>query len=172
MRVVKIILIVILAIVGVLLAVGLIAPTFEYGNSITVQATPEKCWSVFHDTTRMKSWMPGFISFTLTKGDHLQPNAEYLFVMEDGERMEMQEKIIAVNPPESVSYVLTNDVLKSEFSYSFKANSNSTDISTNYKVTGNNVFMKAILFFMKGVMMSSDTETLAGLKMEIESQQH
>jgi uncharacterized protein YndB with AHSA1/START domain len=170
MRVIKIILIAILAIVGALLAVGLIIPTFEYGNSITVQATPEKCWNVFHDTTRMKSWMPGFVSFTLTKGDHLQPNAEYLFLMEDGERMEMQEKITAVNPPESVSYLLTNDVLKSEFTYLFKANGNSTNISTNYKVTGNNLFMKAILVCMKGVMVSSDTETLAALKREIESQ--
>lgn len=171
MKVVKIILIVILAIVATVIAIGLIVPNFEYGNSIAVQAPAEKCWKVFHDTSRMNHWMEGFKSIVLTKGDHLQPGSEYRIVIVDGnERMEMSEKIIAVNAPESVSYELNNDVLRSEFTYRFKGDDNTTEIITNYKVTGNNVFMRAFLFFMKAYLKDSEKKMLEGLKREIESQ--
>ena len=170
MRVVKIILIVILAIVATVIGIGLIVPNFEYGNSIAVQAPPEKCWKVFHDTSRMDRWMEGFKSIVLTQGNHLQPGSEYRIVIDDGnERMVMREKIIAVNPPESVSYELNNEVLKSEFTYRFKGDDNTTQIATNYKVTGNNVFMRAFLFFMKGYLKDSEKQMLEGLKREIES---
>src|SRR5687767_13774075 len=118
MRLVTVILSLIVAIIATCVAISLMGPDFESGNSVAVQAPAEKCWEVFHDTSRMDHWMEGFESILLTRGNHLQPGSAYMIVIDDGNaRMEMREKIIAVNPPESVSYELTNDVLKSAFTY-------------------------------------------------------
>jgi hypothetical protein len=169
MRILKII----LAIIGILLIIvvttGLLVPTFEYGNVIGVAASPEKCWAIFHDTSRMKKWNDGFESLIQTKGDTLELGAEYRLTINQGEVMEMNQKIVALAAPHSISYELTNDVLKSEYIYTFDAEQEKTNITTHYKVTGNNVLMKAILLFSKSYLSNADQKMLQLLKNEIES---
>lgn len=93
-------------------------------------------------------------------------------VINDGnEKMVMNETIKDVNEPVSISYELNNDVLKSEYTFSFKGDSTSTTIGSHYKVTGCNVIWKSILFLSKSYMMSSVQEQMTGLKKVIEAQQ-
>lgn len=117
----------------------------------------------------MGQWMSGFESLTPEKGDSLAVGSEYEIVIVDGERMEMRERITAVKPFHSVSYELSNDVLTSDYTFVFEGEG-TTLIRAHYKVTGNNIVWKSILFHFKGAISSSSQEQLNLLKKVIEQQ--
>jgi hypothetical protein len=170
MKIVRTTIIALTVIVAAFFGIGLIIPSYEYQSFIEVNATPEKCWAIYHDTNRMNEWLKGFESLTLKNGDSLAAGSTYeIVVTDDGHRMVMNEKIIDVTAPTRVSYELTNDVLKSEFSFSFEGTT-STRITSKYKITGNNILWKSILFLSKSYMTSSGQEQLEELKKIIEKQ--
>ncbi len=168
MKALRIILIGITGIVLVFLSIGLLFPSYEYRSFIVVKASPEKCWTIYHDTKKMSEWMEGFESLTLKSGEPLSPGSTYeIIVTDDGHRMVMNEKAIEVSPPTKISYQLNNDVLKSEFSFSFEGTT-STTITSKYKITGNNILWRSILFLSKSYMTNAAQEQLEGLKKVIE----
>ena len=147
---------------------GILFPSYEYDSSIEVNAPVEKCWSTFHDVRKMNQWLNGFESLTLKSGDSLTVGAVYeIVVTEDDNRMVMTEKITELNAPRKVSYLLDNDVLRSEFSFSFDGTA-PTKITSHYKVAGNNLAWKSILFLSKSYMTTSAADQLSLLKKVIE----
>jgi carbon monoxide dehydrogenase subunit G len=168
MKALKIIGIVLAVIIVVFLSIGLIVPSYEYDSSVQVNAPVEKCWSTFHDINKMNQWLKGFESLTLKSGDSLAVGSVYeITVTDDGHRMVMSEKLTEVNAPTRVSYQLNNDVLKSEYSFSFEGQS-STKITSHYKITGNNIFWKSILRLSKSYMTGEAADQLSLLKKVIE----
>ena len=148
----------------VFLSIGLLFPSYEYQSSIVVNASPEKCWSIYHDTKKMAEWLEGFESLTLKNGETLSEGSTYeMVITDDGHRMVMSEKIIEVNAPTKISFELNNDVLRSEFSFSFEGTT-STTITSHYKITGNSILWKSVLFLSKSYMASSADEQLEGLR--------
>jgi len=170
MKIIKIILMTLAGIVLLFLSIGLLLPSYEYQSSIVVNASPEKCWAIYHDTKKMGEWLEGFESLTLKSGKQLADGSMYeIIITDDGHRMVMSEKIIEVKAPTKVTYELNNDVLKSEFSFSFEGTS-STEITSKYKITGNNILWKSILFLSKSYMTNEANQQLEGLKKVIEKQ--
>ncbi len=170
MKALKVIGIVLLLLIFAILSIGLIVPSYEYQSSIQVNASPEKCWKIFHNTKLMNRWMDGFESLTLKSGDSLAVGSQYEIVVNGHDkRMTMSEKIIDVNAPTKVSYELNNDVLKSEFTFSFEG-SLSTTITSHYKINGNNMMWKSILFLSKSYMTNASQQQLTLLKKVIEEQ--
>ncbi len=171
MRILKALVIILLALILIFLSIGLFLPSFDYAVSIEVKASPEKCWLTFHDTTRMSQWLPGFESLVLKSGEPLKAGSQYeIIVIDHNEKIVMSEIITKVNAPTSISYELNNDVLKSEYTFSFTGDSITTTIDSHYKVTGNNVMWKSILFLSKSYLESNGQEQLAGLKKVVEMQ--
>lgn len=170
MKALKIIGIALTIMVIIFFCIGLVVPSYEYGSTIEVNAPIEKCWKTFHDTKKMNQWLKGFESITLKSGDSLAVGSVYEIAVRDGNnRMVMSERITDIKTPAKISYELTNDVLKSEFSFSFEGTS-STKITNRYKVTGNNPAWKSILFLSKSYMSSSAENQLTLLKKVIEEQ--
>ena len=150
------------------LSLGILFPSYEYQSSIVVRAAPEKCWEVFHDTIKMSEWLEVFESLTLKSGEPLSTGSMYeLVVNDEGHRMVMSEKIKEVTAPVSASFELDNDVLKSEYSFAFKGTT-STTITSHYKITGNNILWKSILFLSKSYMVNAAQQQLEALKKVIE----
>ena len=158
------------AAIGLLTAVfillGVFFSDFEYKNSVVVEATPEKCWNVFHDPSSMNDWMPGFQSLTLKSGEYLQKGSVYEVVITDnGETMVMEETITDIEPGKTVSYKLTNDVLTSVYSFTFSPLSdNQTRIESHYTITGKNLLWRSVLFLSKSMIRRSTQEQLEGVK--------
>ena len=168
MKTLKIVLLALAGIILLFFSLGLLFPSYEYQSSVVVNANPEKCWEVFHDTKKMGQWLEGFESLTLKSGEPLTAESQYEIVVNDHDkRMVMSEKIIEVNEPTKVSYELNNDVLKSEFSFLFEG-STSTTVTSKYKITGNNILWRSILFLSKPYMTSSGQDQLNALKKVIE----
>src|SRR5258706_1446182 len=170
MKAIKIIGLVLVIIIFVLFSIGLIVPAYEYESSIAVNAPAEKCWKVYHNAKLMNQWLQGFESLTLKSGDSLATGSQYeIVITDDGHRMVMSEKITAINTPTKVSYELDNDVLKSEFSFSFEGSSPTT-ITSRYKITGNNIAWRSILFLSKSYMTNASNDQLTSLNKVIEEQ--
>ena len=170
MKAIKIIGIVLTIVIVVFFSLGIFVPSYEYQSSIEVNASAEKCWKVYHNVKLMNQWLQGFESLTLKSGDSLATGSQYeIVITDDGHRMEMSEKITAINPPTKVSYELDNDVLKSEFSFSFEG-SLPTKITSHYKITGNNIAWRSILFLSKSYMTNAGKDQLTSLKKVIEEQ--
>jgi carbon monoxide dehydrogenase subunit G len=151
------------------LSIGQFFPRFEYSANTQVKTNPEKCWTVLHDTTRMKKWLPGFVSLTLTKGEYLQVGSVYEIVLLQDKLYRMQETLTAVDPPQWVSFVLVNEVMKSEYSFRLTGNSMQTEIQTHYTVTGNNLIWRSILLLSKSYLQKNAQDQLDSLRVEIET---
>src|SRR5258706_14294988 len=118
----------------------------------------------------MSKWMDGFESLMLKTGDSLAIGSQYeIIVHGHDKRMVMSETITEINAPAKVSYELNNDVLKTEFTFSFEGVS-STTITSHNKVAGNNILWKSILFLSKSYMTNARHDQLTLLKKVIEEQ--
>jgi carbon monoxide dehydrogenase subunit G len=168
MKVLKIILIAILVLIVLFFLTGVFVPTVTYNNSALVKASPEKCWGVLHDTSRMSRWMEGFKSLKLQSGRHMEAGSTYQIIIEQGERMVMQEKLKEIRENEFVAFELTNDMLKSEFSYTLEPAEGGTQITTQYEVTAKNLLWKSVFALSKSYFKESDKKMLEGLKETIE----
>lgn len=157
------------ALVVAFICLGLFVPAFEYSSSVRVNAPVEKCWSVLHDTSRMKKWMPGFVRLTLKRGEPMSPGATYEIVIRQDKLYVMSEILKEVRVPEFATYELTNDVMKSEYDFKLISKNSQTEITSHYKVTGNNLIWKSILLLSKSYLQSESQKELVLLKIEIES---
>lgn len=162
MKILKIIGILVAALVVIFFVIGLLKPTFEYGNSITIKAPKQTVWAVY--TSRKKDWVAGFESQKLISGNPLTPNAEYETTIVSGEAMVMHEVITSIEPEDQIQWALDNDVLISNYTYEFKGDSAQTEVSTHYVVEGKNAIMKSILYLSKSYLKNTDAEMLAALK--------
>lgn len=168
MKVFKIVLIALLLIIIFFFMTGIFVPTVQYSNSIVVAAPAEKCWQVLHDTSQMAKWMQGFKSLELKSGQPLEAGSTYQIVIEQDERMVMQEELKEIRENEFVAFELNNDMLKSEFSYTLVPSGDSTHITTQYEVTGKNLLWKSIFALSSSYYSESDEKMLQGLKRTIE----
>jgi hypothetical protein len=114
--------------------------------------------------------MDGFESLSLKSGEHLAVGSMYEIVINsDNERMVMQEQLLQIKTPETITYQLDNDVLKSEYTFSFTG-AETTTITSRYKVTGVNLIWRSVLFLSKSYMADQGQAQLDGLKKVIENQ--
>lgn len=169
MKILKILGAAVVLLIAAFLIMGIAVPTYEYGSSIIVHRPQQHCWENFHDTSNMKSWNAGFVSLKLKKGEYKKVGSIYELVMEDkNERMVMTETIMQIDSPREISYLLTNDVLESQFSYTFEAQGDSTKIESHYKVTGNNILWRSILYLSKSYLKDTSEAQLRAFKKHIE----
>ena len=169
MKILKYLGIVITILLVVFLSLGLAIPSFDYTSVVLINASPEKCWAVLHDTSRMKKWMPGFERPTLKSGVHFQTGAVYELIIRQEERYVMREVVKAVKMPERSSYELTNDILKSEYDFNLVPKGSKTQIITHYHITGNNLIWKSIFALSKSYLQKGSQTQLDLLKVEIET---
>ena len=169
MKILKYAGIALVAILVLFLSVGLFIPRFEYSAGVLVNAAPEKCWTIMNDTTKMKKWIPGFVSFTLVNGEYLQAGSTYEIVLNQDKVYRMQETLKEVNPPQWAAFELHNEVMKSEYGFRLTVNASQTEIQAQYAVTGNNLIWRSILLLSKSYLQKNTQEQLNSLKAEIES---
>lgn len=172
MRILKIAGVIFGFLLAIFILLGVFVPSFEYENSVTVNAGQASCWSTFHDVSKMKSWMEGLESLSLKSGESMQLGSVYEMVMVDnGERMVMNETITDITPGEQISYNLDNDVLNSVYTFTFHAtNDHQTIIRGRYKVTGNNLLWRSILFLSKSYIRETGQKQLNAFKEMIEKE--
>ncbi len=169
MKLLKYLGILILTLLIVLLSLGLWVKSFEYSSHVLVMAPPEKCWAILHDTSKMKTWLHGFKRLTLKSGEHMHAGASYEIIIVQDKSYVMNETLRAVKAPTFAEYELTNEVLKSEYTITLVPKKGITEITTEYRITGNNLMWKSILFLSKSYLEAESQTQMDLLKLEIET---
>lgn len=170
MRVLKIIIISLIALVVFFFTIGAVFPSFEYTNKVTINAPKEACWEMLTNPTTLHRWMAGLDTYKLIEGEHLKAGGEYaMVIMEGTEKMEMTQKIEGVNAPSSIHFILTNDVLTSDYTYSLEEIDGKTTLLAKYKITGNSTIWSSVLRLSKSYMSGENQKQLNNLKALIES---
>ena len=170
MRITKIIISSLLAVVVLLVTISSIFPSFEYTNNVTIHSSKEVCWETMTNPATLHRWISGLETYKLISGEHLKPGGTYsMTIVEGDEKMEMIQRIEDVKPPSEIRYFLTNDVLTSDYTYSLNEAGGTTTLQAHYRITGNSVFWSAILRLSKGVIRSQSQTDLDRLKKMIES---
>ncbi len=169
MKILKYSTIALLVILLAFFGIGIFIPSFDYQVRVTVNAPPEKCWTVLHDTSRMEKWMTGFQTLTLKKGTGMTVGAVYEIVIQQDERYVMTEELTAIKKNELFSILLTNDVLTTSNRITLVPSGDQTHIDASYHVTGNNLFWKSLLWLSRSYLASSAQTQFTLLKVEIES---
>lgn len=170
MRIIKIIFISLIALVAFFFTLGAIFPTFEYTNKVTINAPKEACWEMLTNPTTLHRWINGLETYKLIGGEHLKAGGTYSMVIVDGsEKMEMNQKIEEVNAPSTIRYILTNDVLTSDYTYSLQEMDGKTTLLADYIVTGNSIIWSSVLHLSKGYIAREGQKDLDKFKALVES---
>jgi hypothetical protein len=156
-----------MVLLAIFFVIGLAVPTFEYHTTVMVDESAEKCWQTLTDSSRMKSWIRGLKSIRLIGGSHNQPGGRYeLVIVQDGTYV-MTQAITKRLEPKIISFILENDVMKLEYSFTLAENSGSTNINGYYKATGNSLPWRSLLYLSKSYLTQSSQEQLDLLKAEV-----
>jgi len=98
----------------------------------------------------------------------MQAGSMYEMILVQDKIYTMSEALKEIKEPEMISYELYNEVMKSDYTYTFKAVDDNTIIQTYYKVTGHNLMWKSVLFLSKSYLTSASNAQLQELKKVIE----
>jgi hypothetical protein len=170
MRIFRYISFALLALLIVFFSIGLFTPEVSYTNRISIQASPEKSFTLFCDTSLMKEWMPGFTSVELKKGDGKSKGSEWRLVLtQDGQEFEMKETILEYRQGSNYHFLLENAVLRNTISMQFNKQNGNTDLVVNNNVEGNNIMWRSLFFFYKNRLSEQSMEMYDDLKTMIET---
>ena len=108
MKAIKIILIIITIIAVVFFATGLIVKEVNYSVEIEIDKPIEEVFSVFTAPETLKKWMPEIKSFEPIDEKEGKVGSTYKMVIDNqGQEMEMTEKIIAYIPNQKMTFQFT-----------------------------------------------------------------
>lgn len=170
MRIFKYIALTLTALLVIFFSIGLFQPEVSYTNKVVINATPQKSYSLFQDTARMKLWMPGFLSFTSIKGKPMEVGSQWkLILVQEGEKYEMRESVTVVKPGEQYSFILDNAVLSNKVDMYFKPVDGKTELTVENKVRGNNIMWRSLFYFFKGGLTEQSDLMYGELKKMIEN---
>lgn len=146
MKVIKIILGIIIALSVVFFATGLIVKETKYKAEIVVNKPVKEVFAKFDDAKLMKEWLPEVKSIETIKETPQKIGSTYKMVVENqGQGMEMTEKIVAYVPNEKITFRFISDGMLKTDDYNFIAENNQTRIVQN-SVISSDSFMLACTF--------------------------
>jgi len=170
MKIFKYIALVMIGCIILFFGIGLFTPTVTYTNTISINASPAKCFRLFMDTARMNEWMPGFKSFKIEKGKGLEEGSKWnLVLIQEGQSFDMSETVKTVKPDEQFSFLLENAVLHNTVDMYFKPSGSNTELVVNNIVSGNNIMWKSLFYFNKSRLQDQSMEMYDDLKTMIET---
>lgn len=169
MKALKIVLGVVGLIILIILGIGLFNKQVRYQVSVPINASPDTCWAIMLDTSRMNHWMDGFRHQALISGQPLQPGAVYELLLVQDEEYLMQLQLMQVEPPSRISWLLSNDVLTSRHTYELSPTPSGTTMLVSYTITGRNVLWRSMLTMSAGYLKRNAEKSLLQLKTEIET---
>lgn len=150
---------------------GFLNPSLSYTSEIIVDKPIKEAWAVMSDESKLDQWLKG-----LTKIEHISGErggvggvTKYTYV-ENGQESEIVETINAISPNESISMdFVMEDVMNMDYKVDFQRKDGKTQIKSSTTTEGIGIFMRSMLSFMKGSMLSQENENMGNLKKLIEA---
>jgi len=148
---------------------GIITPSIQYECEVVVNKSLNEAWAVMSDEAKLPEWITGFKKTELVSGI---PNTigavSKIYVEEGGQEMTMQETITNIKPNELMAMTFTMDFMNMDYEMILNEKNGSTTIKSKSKTTGNGIFAKSMVSFMRSSMKSQEEINLNKLKNTIE----
>ncbi len=170
MKILKIVLGLVAALLVIFLALGMITPSIEFSNEVEVDKPLQEAWAVYMDESKLTEWLPSIESIELQSGNQNEVGSTYLIKIDhEGQKMEMTEEITALKENELMSMKFSGQGFDQTLDMNFSEKDGKTIISSSGNMTGKGMFMRSIFALNKSAMAKQDLEVLNNLKGVIES---
>lgn len=174
MKILKYLVIFLVAFVLLFFAIGFLKPTVEYGHTITVEKPVEEAWAVHQDASKFDQWLKGFKSIELIEGEEGEVGSKYKVVVNPGEGQpdfEMTETIVEKEPFDHITFSFDSDMMVFNQTTSFSEENGKTTVATDSKVKGKGMMMRSMFALMEmlgGSFQAQEEENINNLKKVIE----
>lgn len=169
MKYLKYLLIIIILLAILFFVKGLLSPSIYYESEIVVNKSANEAWSVMSDEANLPEWISGFKKTELVSGTANTIGAvSKIYVEENGQEMTMTETITNIIPNELLAMTFTMDFMDMDYEVILNEKDGKTTLKSKSKTTGNGLFAKSMVSFMKGSMKSQEEINMNKLKNIIE----
>lgn len=170
MKILKTLLLFILGLLGLVLLLGLLKPTVDYGHEIEVDKSIAEAWAVQQDYTKLNQWLKGFKSIDLISGEQGKVGSKYKVVVSPGEDQpdfEMIETILSIKENDHIDLTFDNEMMIFDQKTSFAEKDGKTIIKTDSTVKGKGIMMRSMFALMEllgGSFQAQEEENIEALK--------
>lgn len=114
---------------------------------VIIKADQNKVWSNFQNPSNFKKWMSGFEKIEMLEGIPGTAGSTYAlhFKNDDGTTNILYQKLTSIDPPNSISFDLNNEMFSSELLITLKEVSEGTKMTVKMDTEGSNSFYNALI---------------------------
>lgn len=173
MKIVKILLFIIIALILLFLLIGLVKPSISYGHEITVDKSVEESWAVILDETKYPLWLEGYKSIELIEGEKGAIGSKYKVIVNPGEGQpdfEMIETIVDFKANEFVNLHFDSEMMDFDQITYIAQMDGKTTVKTESTVLAKGIVMRsmfALMEMMTGSFTTQETKNIEALKVVI-----
>lgn len=172
MKVLKYIVIAVLALFATFFMVGMLNPTFDYSSSIEVNAPVEKSWQVFMDESRLGDWLEGFESITpINETEGIVGSTYRVVFNQNDDPITMTETVSDYEENSKYALLVENEDIATQSVVYFERNGDKTIIRSENTVNPKGLMNQSVFYLFKSVFQNHSDKNYENLKRIIESQQ-
>ncbi|WP_343330225.1 SRPBCC family protein [Polaribacter staleyi] len=170
MKIIKIILGIISAIVVAFLLTGLIVKETVYKVQVTVNKPVSNVFEAFNKSEDLKNWIPEVQSFEVLNDNPGKTGSVYkVVVLNQGQEITMTEKVMAYVPNEKVTLFFDAEGMLKKDDYTFTENDGVTTITLNASCQSETYLMACVFPYFKGTFIEQDQSYLNNFKEFVEN---
>jgi len=145
---------------------GLLTPSIDYTSEISVDKPLKEAWAVMSDPSRAAEWLEGVQEINHVSGEVGTVGAvtEYTF-LQSGQESKVIETITSIRPDEQIQMEFdAPGVMDMNYVVDYSEVDGKTNIKSSTVVEGQGFFMKCLIPWIKGTMISQEEKNLANLQ--------
>lgn len=151
MKTIKIILGIIIALTLVFFGTGLVVKETKYTAEVEVNKPVKEVFALFENKETLQKWMPEIKSIESINETPQKLGSTYKIIVENqGQQLEMQEKIRAYVPNEKLTFQFNSPDMVKIDDYNFIANGNTTKVVQHSSVRANSFMLACTFPWFKG----------------------
>ncbi len=165
MKILKYLLLAILALVVIFFGRGLLTPSVNYESEVVVDKPAKEAWAYLSDTENLPKWIDGFKRTELVSGTANTVGAvSKNYIEQNGQEMVMEETITAYDEPKHIAMTFTMDFMDMDWEMYFTEADGKTKLRSVSTNKGNGLVAKAVVAWMGGGMKKQEDANMAKLK--------
>lgn len=169
MKGVKITLGIIIVLSIIFFGTGLIVKETKYTSEVEVDNSINEVFAMFEDTETLKQWLPEVKSIEPINETPQKLGSTYKMIVENqGQEIEMIEKIIAYVPNEKMTFHFTSDGMIKTDDYNFSVQGGKTKIVQNSTIKSNSYMLACVFPWMKSKLKNLSQDYMNRFKELVE----
>jgi len=154
------------------ISIGLLHPSFEYENSITVEVPVEQVYEIFTNESLSSEWLKGLQGYEILEGEPLTVGAKFLMKFEtDGQPYEFVETMTVIKENVEFSFDIDSDMFDMSVQILFTEKDGITTLSATTYTRGRNVVYRSFWYILKDVFQEQSQINYDLLKSVIEREE-